>query len=101
MMSILSETQRIKIAKWIDEYAGRCLIMQLTKSRVGVTRENSTTAIKRILVVKFWGIGSIILTEPALRYLRRKFPAAQLDFLTLTQNRELFALMAQIDQVYT
>ncbi len=99
-MSILSETQRIKIAKRIDEYAGRCLIMQLAESRVGVTRENSTTAIKRILVVKFWGIGSIILTEPALRYLRQKFPAAQLDFLTLTQNRELFALIPHVDQVY-
>ena len=100
-MSILSETQRIKIAKWIDEYAGRCLIMLWAESRIGGTRENSPTAIKRILVVKFWGIGSIILTEPALRYLRRKFPAAQLDFLTLTQNRELFALMAQVEQVYT
>ena len=66
-----------------------------------MARQNSTTEIRRILLVKFWGIGSIILAEPALRYLRQKFPAAQLDFLTLAQNRELFALIPHVDQVYT
>ena len=98
---MFKETQRIKIAKRIDEYIGRCLILLMDKSRSMVARQNSTTEIRRILVVKFWGIGSIILAEPALRYLRQKFPEAQLDFLTLAQNRELFAFIPHVDQVYT
>lgn len=100
MTPIITETQRIKIAKWIDEYVGRWLILLLARRRPVLRRQRAPVEIKRILFVKFWGIGSIILTEPALRYLRKKFPAAQIDFLTLAQNRELFALMPHVDQVY-
>jgi lipopolysaccharide heptosyltransferase II len=99
-MLILTETQRIKIAKWIDEYVGRWLIMLLARLQPVLWRQRVPAECKRILFVKFWGIGSIILTEPALRYLRQKFPAAQLDFLTLAQNRELFALIPHVDRVY-
>lgn len=99
-MTILSETQRIKIAKRLDEYAGRCLMLLMAPSSSSRTQQDPTTAIRRILLVKFWGLGSIILAEPALRYLRRKFPDAQIDFLTLAQNRELFALIPHVDQVY-
>jgi len=101
IMSVFTETQRIKIAKWIDEYVGRWLILLLTRLRPVLLRQRAPAESKRILFVKFWGIGSIILAEPALRYLRQKFPAAQLDFLTLAQNRELFALIPHVDQVYT
>ena len=98
---MFTETQRIKIAKWIDEYIGRWLILLMAKTRSIRAQQNSTAEIRRILLVKFWGIGSIILAEPALRYLRQKFPEAQLDFLTLVQNRELFAFIPHVDQVYT
>lgn len=97
---MLKETQRIKIAKWIDEYVGRLLILFVDRLRPILHHHRTTTKVDRILFVKFWGIGSIILCEPALRYLRKKFPEARLDFLTLAQNRELFKLMPHVDQVY-
>jgi lipopolysaccharide heptosyltransferase II len=50
--------------------------------------------------VKFWGIGSIILAEPTLRYLRKIYPQARLDFLTLKQNQGLFKLIPQVDRVH-
>lgn len=99
-MTILSETQRIKLAKRLDEYLGRCFILLMAPSSASSTQRNPTTAVRRILLVKFWGIGSIILAEPALRYLRQKFPETQIDFLTLAQNRELFALIPHVDQVF-
>jgi lipopolysaccharide heptosyltransferase II len=98
-MRILTETQRIKIAKWIDEYAGRWLIRLINWFQLFRWRHPLST-IERILFIKFWGIGSIILAEPALRYLRKKYPQARIDFLTLEQNRELFALIPHVDRVY-
>ncbi|MDZ7360818.1 MAG: glycosyltransferase family 9 protein [candidate division KSB1 bacterium] len=95
---MLLDTQRIKIAKRIDEHGGRWLIRLVDSLRR--PRSHESTKPGRILIIKFWGIGSIILFEPALRYLRKKFPQARLDFLTLAQNRELFKLLPHIDQVY-
>ncbi len=97
---MLPETQRIKIAKWIDEYAGRWLIRLVCRLQPAPPRRHEPATIDRILFVKFWGIGSIILAEPALRYLRKKYPQARLDFLTLAQNQELFALIPQVDRMH-
>ena len=99
-MQVLVDTQRIKIAKWIDEYLGRWLVRLVSWLRLRPRRALETN-VDRILFVKFWGIGSIILAEPALCYLRKKYPLASLDFLTLEQNRELFALIPHVDRVHT
>ncbi len=99
-MQVLPETQRIKIAKWIDEYIGRWLIWLFCWLQSAQPRQHEPAVVDRILFVKFWGIGSIILAEPALRYLRKKYPQARLDFLTLAQNQELFALIPQVDRVH-
>lgn len=100
MNKILAASLRIKIAKWLDEYVGRVLIALVHRLRLGWHRVNAQTERSRILVIKFWGMGSIILLEPALRRLRERFPYARIDFLTLTQNRELFALLPQVDHVH-
>lgn len=97
---MLPETQRIKIAKWIDEYAGRWLIPLVCWLQPAQPRQHEPAIVDRILFVKFWGIGSIILAEPALRYLRKIYPQAHVDFLTLSQNQELFKLIPHIDRVH-
>src|SRR5262249_39100103 len=43
---------------------------------------SSPTPIRRILVIKFFGIGSIILITPALAILRAAFPEVIIDMLT-------------------
>ncbi|MEK7726974.1 MAG: glycosyltransferase family 9 protein [candidate division KSB1 bacterium] len=97
---MLLQTLRIKIAKRLDEYVGRVLIALVRGLRLGKREENKPSAILRILVIKLWGMGSIILLEPALHRLRERYPRARLDFLTLTQNRELFALLPHVDHVH-
>jgi ADP-heptose:LPS heptosyltransferase len=42
----------------------------------------------RILLVKFWGIGNIFMMLPAVHALRRKYPSARVDLLTIQRNRE-------------
>ncbi len=97
-MQVLAETRRIKLAKWLDEYVAGALIAFMQSF---VRRNRNTEApCQRILVIKFWGLGSIMLCEPALRYLRQTYPQARLDFLTLQQNQELFALMPYVDRVH-
>jgi len=100
-MQVLPETQRIKIAKWLDEYVGRWLIRVVHRLHSWQSGRILEAAVERILFIKFWGIGSIVLAEPGLRYLRKKHPQARIDFLTLHQNRELFALIPHVHKMYT
>ena len=39
-------------------------------------------AYKKILIIRFSSIGDIVLTTPVIRCLRKKFPAAEIHFLT-------------------
>ncbi|MEM7305215.1 MAG: glycosyltransferase family 9 protein [Planctomycetota bacterium] len=42
--------------------------------------------VERVLLIKFWGIGSLELLTPAVRTLRRRHPSAELHLLTLSPN---------------
>lgn len=44
---------------------------------------------RAILVIKFFGMGSVLLTMPFLRALRAAYPHARIHFLTFASNREL------------
>ena len=54
---------------------------------------------QRLLVIKFWGLGSLQLATPALRALRRRHPSAPLSLLTLKGNRELAEGFGLFDEV--
>tara|TARA_B100000686_G_scaffold350215_1_gene445552 strand:- start:449 stop:1621 length:1173 start_codon:yes stop_codon:yes gene_type:complete len=56
-------------------------------------------SIKNILVVKFFGIGSIILSTPMARALKVKFPNAKITLVTFEQNREFVKRLDLYDQV--
>ena len=44
---------------------------------------------KRILAIKFYGLGNVVMLLPVIRALREAFPEAEVDFLTLEENRTL------------
>jgi ADP-heptose:LPS heptosyltransferase len=44
---------------------------------------------RRILCIKFYGLGNIVMLIPVLEALRRRHPGAEIDFLTMTGNVEL------------
>ena len=62
-------------------------------------KESGLDAARKILVVRFWGIGSIILLSPTLAAIRRKFPQAEITFLTLEQNAGLYEYQGLFDTV--
>jgi ADP-heptose:LPS heptosyltransferase len=55
--------------------------------------------LERVLLVKFWGIGSLQLLTPAVETLRRRHPGARLELLTLRQNGEFARGLGVFDEV--
>jgi lipopolysaccharide heptosyltransferase II len=44
---------------------------------------------RRILAIKFYGLGNIVMVLPVVQALREAFPGVEVDFLTLAENRTL------------
>ncbi len=56
---------------------------------------------RKILLIKFWGMGSIVLSTPLMRSLRTAFPGAEMTVLTFPANREAVELTKLADRVIT
>ena len=56
---------------------------------------------RRILVIKFWGIGSIIMSSYLIRSLRNARPGVHITLLTLESNRETAMFLGGADHVET
>src|SRR5258706_11543322 len=57
------------------------------------------TNVKRIVVAKLIGMGSILQATPMLNALKRQYPQATLTFVTMRSNRELLNRLDCIDEV--
>jgi len=85
----------------IDRFAGIPLCwatgvwLKLFRSRQ--VSAKPTSQWQNILVMKFFGMGSILLSTPFLAALRRHNPRANIVYLTFTANRELLEKLPQPD----
>jgi ADP-heptose:LPS heptosyltransferase len=92
----------------IDHYLGPplCLILGVGLSlsqrlrRLADGRPAGAKAPTKVLVVKFWGMGSIVLTTPALRALKKAYPRCRVTFLTFEQNEPICRMIRLIDRVH-
>jgi len=57
--------------------------------------------IKKILVIKFGGIGDVLLSTPVITNLKKYFPDAEIHFLTHSSCREIFIDNPDIERYYT
>jgi lipopolysaccharide heptosyltransferase II len=62
-------------------------------------RRRAPTPVRRILVIKFLGLGSVLLATPLLRRLREQWPDARITFLTFAPNAELVRRLECVDDV--
>lgn len=91
---------RIELKKLLDRRLGRPLLAALTRGR-GAKREAPPSQPRSILVIKLWGFGNLAMVLPCADALRRKFPDANIDLLTLAAN-EGFARAADVfHEVFT
>lgn len=75
----------------IDRWVGRPLCFLLTRFIRG--RAGEQPAPRRILFVALAELGALVLTKPALAEARRRFPEAELHFLTFAAGRQVLELM--------
>jgi ADP-heptose:LPS heptosyltransferase len=79
--------------KAIDRYAGQ-ILCALLRTHDRLTPEPAAPEnLDRILVIKFWGMGSLILAGPVFKTIRRAYPDSQIHLATLESNKEICELI--------
>ncbi len=94
---------RLGSKKAVDYYIGRPLLalLQLIAWLLGevLHRNHTIEPVRSILVVKFQGIGSLIIAKPALAELRRRRPDARIVFWGTNAVKALAEQMPELDEV--
>ncbi len=94
---------KVSTMKMIDKYVGMPLSVVLLLceclKRI-LAKRKKPEDFKKILLMKFFGMGSIILSIPLFNLIRENFPAASITFLTFNQNRELGNRLKLADKYY-
>jgi lipopolysaccharide heptosyltransferase II len=65
-----------------------------------MTTEMQTRSIARILIIRLSSIGDVLLTTPAIRLLKKKFPGSRIDFVVKNEFAELLIYNSHLDQFY-
>lgn len=93
----------VTLMKYADEYFGRILVFIISGFRKlsGKKKIHKTGMSNNILFVKFWGIGSIVLTSPAVRKVREAYPDSKIFFLTLKSNKDICRELRSIRYQYS
>jgi len=83
---------KISTMKKIDRWLGlpACWILRIFSF---FSRDRENPRIERVLVIKFWGMGSMILALPVFRSLREAYPQAKIGFATISKNREFVEML--------
>lgn len=97
-----------EVQKSVDRYAGIPLVaLAALGDRGRELRERgrahaaAPTRPRRVLLVKFWGLGNLSMWLPIARALKERDPAVEVDLLTLESNREFATPCPWIDHVVT
>ncbi len=74
-------------------------LLSLPRRLLNLRTPRDEAQVQRILVVKFLGMGSILLATPLLRRLAQAYPGARITFLTLESNAELVRRLEWVDDI--
>ena len=91
--------------RWLDMHVGRLILtvvnfflfFKFSKNHPKPKPEN----IKKILVIKLFGMGSILLMTPMLRSLKILFPQSKITLLTHSGNLDFAYCLNDVDHVLT
>ena len=93
--------RRYELALWVDRRVGPalCALLLAARNLFRRRRDPSPDPVRKVLLLKFWGMGSIVLATPLLERLRARHPQARVDFVTLRENAALLALVPGVGRV--
>jgi hypothetical protein len=88
----------IRLMRRIDGVAGNFACTALAAAR-RLTRPflRPRDEVKSIVVMKFFGLGSIVVASPTLAALREHFPRARIHFVTFESNRGILEILGLTD----
>jgi ADP-heptose:LPS heptosyltransferase len=93
----------LSFAKSVDRGLGRALCSFLAACRtvreMVAPRNDLVGEPRGILLIKFWGLGNLVLLLPVFRALRRRYPKARITLLTLARNRDLLEGVEDLDEL--
>jgi len=89
--------------KFVDAFVGRTLCFTFTQlARVKHRVPAAYPAeVRKALIIKFWGMGSIVLASPAVEKLKKKYPGCHVSFLTFEFNRAVCEMIPSVDEIIT
>ncbi len=93
---------RVNTMRHIDRFLGvpLCWVAGMMSGfGKGETKNLDPGNIHTILIIKFFGLGSVLLTTPALQIMRGYFPSARIIYLTFETNRELLERLECINEI--
>jgi len=109
----------LRAARYIDKWVGLaiCAVLFYYARVIGwlrghpVPRRRATTPpplenaspvrVRRVLCVKFYGLGNIVMLLPVIQAMKRRHPDAEIDFLTLEGNCTLLERSPVVSHVHT
>ena len=97
---------RVNLLRKIDSRLGPVIckiILLLRKTILKFSSRNQlekSKDLRKVLIIKFFGMGTILLSSPAILELKKKFPNLEVSFLTLAQNKEVCETLASVDTVF-
>lgn len=90
----------LKTIRIIDTYIGEplCYLFNI-HNKIKQKFITNKPEVKNILIIKMWGIGSIILASPTIKQIRKKYPEAKISFLTLLNNKGVYEGNSLINEI--
>lgn len=75
--------------------------LRLLRRLLGLAARRPHAEVRRVLLIKFWGIGSLQVLTAVVASLRHRHPGAQLTLLTLSTNEPAARAFGAFDRVQT
>ena len=89
----------IKWMRTVDRVVGNALCSGFALGKkLSKPFQRAVPSYRKICVMKFFGMGSIVVATPSLVALRDQFPGCELHFVTFKSNRELLELIGLTDK---
>jgi len=85
----------------IDKFVGIPLILAAAFASKLFCVKKTAADPRTILLIKFWGLGNVMMLLPCVWALKQRYPNASLDILTLSQNESALSAMKPFSSVLT
>jgi ADP-heptose:LPS heptosyltransferase len=105
LLHLKDKAFKLAVLRGIDKYVGppMCwLLLGFSKALSLIVLSKKVLPnieIKNILIIKYYGMGSILLASPSMQAIKVKFPKSKISILTLAENRQICEITPWIDEI--